>query len=105
MTEMNLDHLPEVTATQLRWYDQLAEVPRALYHALRRLLRLECRQYLMINGQAAARFVSVDDARDFMQWLHETHTATFEYGHALGREYAVENHVTVQADAGDPGSA
>ena len=105
MTDMNLDHLPDVTATQLRWYDQLAEVPRALYHAFRRLLRLECRQYLVINGQVAARFTSVDDGRDFMMWLHETHTATFDYGYGIGKENAVAKYFSDAADAGDPGPA
>lgn len=101
MTEMNLDHLPEVTSTQLLWREQIAALPRALWNAARRLLRRDARYYLTVNGQVVARFVSPDDHLDFMTWLHETHTSAFEYGHAVGREYAVENHVSAPADAGD----
>jgi hypothetical protein len=107
MADLSLDHLPEVSVTQLLWRDQLAALPRALGRALRRLLRLECRQYLTINGQVVARFVSEVDARDFKQWIDETHTATFEYGYGLAREvHSVgKNHVNLPPDAGDPGPA
>jgi hypothetical protein len=101
MTEMNLDHLPDVTSSPLRWTRQLAALPRALRFALLRLLRWEARYYLTIDGQVVARFVSSEDQIRFMTWLHQTHTGTFDYGYALGKEFVVAQHINA-ADAGEP---
>lgn len=103
-SEMSLEHLPDVSSTPLAWRRKLAALPRALGYGLLRLLRIEFRNYLTIDGKVVARFVSQPDTMDFMRWLHQTHTAAFDYGHALGREY-VANHGADAADAGQPGTA
>ena len=90
---MNLDHLPDVTATRLLWRDQLAALPQALRHAVLRLFRSEPRYYLLINDQVAARFVSPQDHLELLTWLAETHRANADYNFALGRERSVAEQI------------
>jgi hypothetical protein len=101
---MSLEHLAEVSSTQLRWRKQLAALPRALRFALARLTRRESRNYLTVDGQVVARFVSAEDHLAFMLWLHQTHTSTFDYGFEVGKEVIIAQHLAAEADAGQPGT-
>lgn len=89
----------ELEATRLLWREQVTELPRAAWHALRRLLRREPRWYLTIDGMVAARFTSEADHAVFMGWLVQAHTSTFDFGFNTGKEFLVAQHIAA-ADAG-----
>lgn len=100
-SDMDLSHLADVQSARLLWREQLAALPRAAFHALRRLLRRETRYYLTIDGQVMARFASEEDHLVFMTWLAETHNGVFDFGFETGRESVVAQHIR-QSDAGEP---
>jgi hypothetical protein len=98
---MNLDHLPDVTVTRLLWREQVAALPRALWHAVLRALRSEPRYYLTISDQVAARFVSPQDHLELLTWLAETHKANADYNFALGKEHLIARLILQEAQATD----
>lgn len=103
-SKMDLSHLPQAETTRLTWRERLAALPRATGFGLLRLLRIERRNYLVIDGKVAARFVAQADTLDFLRWLSQTHGSTFDYGCAMGKEWIVAKHLAeAAADAGQPG--
>lgn len=102
-SDMSLDHLPEVTSARLGPVDRLRALPRAAWYVLLRLFRRDERYYLTIDGQVVARFVSMEDHLRFMTWLHQTHTATFDFGFNTGKEFLVAQHIADGPDASVPG--
>lgn len=92
----------EAVVTRLLWREQLAALPRAAFHFLRRLLRREPRWYLVIDDQVVARLVSAEDRDNLLAWIAYAHEQTFHAGQEFGRGIvdAIDRR---QADAGDPG--
>ena len=90
---MNLDHIPEMEATRMRWREILSALPESLVHAARRLMGLEHRSYLVMNGRVLARFVSPQAELEFINWIGATHRANADWNFGRGREYAVATQI------------
>lgn len=92
----------EAVVTRLLWREQVRALPRAAWHALRRLVRREPRWYLVIDDQVIARLVSDGDQTTLLEWIALAHGETFRFGRDFGRGIAnaIDRN---QADAGDPG--
>ena len=88
--------------TRLLWRSQARELPRAAWHALRRLVRRESRWYLEIDGRVIGRLVREEDHWALLKWLEDTHRETFRCGQEFYREVASEVHVVNPGDAGTP---
>ncbi len=88
-SDMNLDHLPDVVSARLLWREQVAALPRSLWHALRRLARREARYYLTIDGKVVARFTADADSTALMTWLADTHSHAFDFGFETWKEHQV----------------
>lgn len=71
---------------------QLLELPRAVWHGIRRLARREPRWYLTADDNVIARFTSEKDHDLFLQWLKDTHIDTYDTGHKHGQEVASALH-------------
>lgn len=94
----------EAVLTRLLWREQLRELPRAAWHALRRLLRREPRWYYVIDGRVIARLVADQDRDSLMEWIASVHGQTFLAGQQFGRAVSDAIHSNKQADPGDPGT-
>jgi hypothetical protein len=92
---------PEAVVSRLLWREQFTALPRAGWHALRRLVRREPRWYLVIDGQVVARMVSQQDHLDLLAWIAATHEETFRVGEQFGLEVRSAVDRIQQADAGD----
>lgn len=90
---MNLDDMTEVAFTRLTWREKLAVVHIELWHGLRRLLRLEHRYWLTLDGKPLAKFTVDGDHRALLDWFIESHRRATEYGVTIGREAVVEKHL------------
>lgn len=99
----------DLHVTRLLWREQARQALSAAYSALRRLFRREPRQYLATpDGHVVARFPREADAWLFLDWVHQTHEATFNFGFTTGKEFRVAqaiNRRDQQADAGHAGTA
>lgn len=102
---MNLDDMTEMAFTRLSWREKLAVLHIELWHALRRLLRLEHRYYLTLDGRVVARFTADTDHAVVLKWLTDSHIRATDYGVTIGRESAVAKYFAGQANAGDPGTS
>jgi len=91
--------------TRLLWRSQARELPRAAWHALRRLARRESRWYLEIDGRVIGRFTCQADHDKFITWITATTTQTFLSGHVSGMEVAGAFNSEGQAHAGDTGTS
>lgn len=98
---MDVSNLPEISVTRLMWREQLPALPRAIWHGMLRLLRIEPRVYLTINGRVAARFASQADHLDYLAWTAQIHGLTYGMGIDRGKEICAKSHP--DTDAGDPG--
>lgn len=108
MTEphSDLEFIYDAETKNLRWREAIRELPWALYHQLRRVLRREPRLYLVVNGRVAARFTSDYDHLAFVTWLEETHTKTYRHGFDTGKEAMIARYIQAAADnAGAAGPA
>lgn len=74
----------EAVVTRLLWREQIAALPRAAWHALRRLLRREPRWYLVVDGKVIARLVSDGDHMELLGWIAAAHEETFKVGQQFG---------------------
>lgn len=96
----------EVQITRLTWNDQARALPRALYHAIRRVLRREARWYYVQDGRVIGRMVSTGDYQDLVDWIGASHRETFDTGREFGgRAYAAKYAGAEQPDAGDTRTA
>jgi hypothetical protein len=95
----------EAVVTRLLWREQARELPRAAWHALRRLVRREPRWYLVIDGHVVARMVADGDQTMLLEWIAIAHGETFRFGQEFGRGVAraLQDGHQSQADAGEPG--
>jgi hypothetical protein len=89
----------EAVVSRLLWREQFAALPRAAWHALRRLVRREPRWYLVIDGQVVARMVSDEDQTALLEWIAYVHGETFQAGANFGRGILNAVHSSQQADA------
>lgn len=91
----------EAVVSRLLWREQARALPRAAWHALRRLARREPRWYLVLDGQVVARLVSNGDQTDLLAWIAEAHSMTFQAGTHFGREMLNAVNGSQPADIGD----
>lgn len=89
----------EAHVTRMTWRDQLWEVPRSAWYAIRRCLRREPRWFMVVDGRIVGRFASSGDSDLFLKWLSEGHQSTFRLAHELGKEHA---RAEAEDDASDP---
>lgn len=86
--EDDFDHMTHI---RLLWREQLAALPRSLRYAVRRLLRLESRYYLTINGMVVARFVARQDHLALLDWTSAAHKKTIDRAFALSKQDNLDN--------------
>jgi hypothetical protein len=82
----------EMETARLLPTHQLLELPRAVYYAVRRLLRREARWYITLDGDVVARFTSAADYDKFMAWVADSHIETYDLGQRHGVEVANAFH-------------
>lgn len=95
----------DAAITRLLWREQVRALPRSLWAAVRRLLRLEPRWYYVIDGRVAARLVSAEDRDDLLRWIARVHAETFHYGVGFGQGVAGAVDSGQSPDSGDAGTA
>ena len=91
----------EAVVTRLLWREQVRALPRAAWHALRRLARREPRWYLVIDGHVVARMTGDSDQAMLLEWIALVHGETFRAGQEFGRGLA--NAIDRSEDDTDPG--
>lgn len=91
----------EASVTRLLWREQARELPRAAWHALRRLLRREPRWYFVVDGHVVARMVSASGHERLLGWVTHVHGETFRMGVECGKGVARAQHDGKAVDSGD----
>lgn len=95
----------EAVVTRLLWREQILALPRAVWHALRRLVRREPRWYLVIDGRVIARLVADQDHLELLAWIAAAHEETFIVGQQFGMGVRGALDGKQEADPGDAGPA
>lgn len=97
----------DMQAERLLPTHQLQELPRAMYFAVRRLLRREARWYLTLDDNVVARFTSRADHDAFLEWVKASHIETYELAYRHGQEVAnalSEHREDLEAITGNAGT-
>lgn len=101
MTETPRSEAVDAAITRLLWREQARELPRAAWHAVRRLLRREPRWYVVVDGHVVARLAGEDDYARLLAWIGHVHGETFRMGVKFGRGVSGAIHASQQADPRD----
>jgi hypothetical protein len=83
---------PDMQTARLVPTHQFLELPRAVWFAVRGLLRREARWYLTQDGNVVARFTGAADHDAFIEWVKATHLDTYDIGYKHGMEVANALH-------------
>lgn len=95
---MNLPDMPELAFTRLTWREKLAVLHIDWWHILRRLLRLEHRYYLVLDGKVVGKFIADIDHQAVLDWLADSHRDAHDFGFAIGKEYPLAQQIAAGLD-------